>query len=343
MFLMGSTDCFVNWINLMEMSDERNFRGLIMGPIPRFLWIMLLVFTLIGSVLYVLESINTFTVFCVKDGQTKFPIVWEQVFVLTLEHIPLTAVNFFIAQCRSQYFTTMQTLSGSIYILYIFTRLIWHAHMEGRLIRDDKDFKIRKGMFMVICALYSVAMAFPVMCWRFGYDSSLFREHVTDVNLYLLKAPFLATRNIQTYDLAPLLLSQGRDLNHPYVFRGIQNIIYSETDYQEGFYQCQDGLNVTFIMPLCNQDKNGKIKLKFQYKPKAILPYGEIQYNYAFILSKHDKCVPSTEDFTDNWKLFYLRTATHPSDGTQAYMSSPWVKTCTAPQPWYNPDIPVCT
>lgn len=348
MFAMGTTDVFVNWVNFLELNLLDHSRGLVLGPIPQFLWITLLVFTIVGSVFYVLESINTFSIFFSTDGQTKVPIVWEQMLILTLEHIPLAGINFFISQCRSQYYTMWQTTSGSIYILYIFTRLLWHAHMEGRLLRDVKDYKMRKGTFMAVCALYSCAMAFPVICWRFGPPEGGLKAVVEDVNIYLLKAPFLETRT-RGYDLTPVLLSQGRDLHQPYIVKSIKELVIDyDHEIYTAKYTCNRGPNVTFIVPQCPDD--GHIVFSFQYPRKSdIEPFGEIQFNYAFVplgatAADLTQCVPSTGDFEDNWHLYYLTTAfMHMHDAPlRVFISSAWQRTCLAPRPWYNPDIPVC-
>ena len=70
MFLLGTADVFVNWLNLLNLTHEDRQRGLIVGPIPDFLWIMLLVFTLISTVLYFPEAANTFSALF-NGGQSK--------------------------------------------------------------------------------------------------------------------------------------------------------------------------------------------------------------------------------------------------------------------------------
>jgi len=356
---LGTLDCGVNWLNFIQLTHSDRTRGLITGPVPEFLWIMLLIFTLIGSVLYVLETINTFTVF-ICNGQTKVPIVWEQLVIITLEHIPLAAINFFISQCRCKYFTVWQTMCGSVYILFILLRLVWHAHMEGKLVwaslYEGSEFKMRKGMFMAVCALYSIAMAFPALCWRHSEAAGKFEIQISDVNLYLLKASFLETRNIRAHDLTDLLVSQGRDLHKPWVVESIVDIVELEGGYLSAVYPCpiKDDPNVTFALPDCTS--NGYINFSFAYPLKhEILPYGEIRYNYAFISepeigpnstqNTRTTCTQASQNFQNGWRLFFLKTEQMylpEEEFLHVLISSAWEGTCKSPEPYYDKTIPVC-
>jgi hypothetical protein len=61
MFILGTTDVILNIVNFVHLSsDELNY-GLVIGPLTRDLWICMCVFTVIGTLLYIPESINTFS------------------------------------------------------------------------------------------------------------------------------------------------------------------------------------------------------------------------------------------------------------------------------------------
>jgi len=62
MFILGTLDVVMNLVNFVYLSsDELNY-GLVIGPPTQDLWTSLCVFTVIGTLLYIPESINTFSV-----------------------------------------------------------------------------------------------------------------------------------------------------------------------------------------------------------------------------------------------------------------------------------------
>jgi len=62
MFTLGTLDVILNLVNFVQMSsDELNY-GLVIGPPTQQLWTVLCLFTVIGTLLYIPESINTFSV-----------------------------------------------------------------------------------------------------------------------------------------------------------------------------------------------------------------------------------------------------------------------------------------
>jgi len=62
MFMLGSLDVMLNLVNFVQLSsDELNY-GLVIGPPTQEVWTSLCVFTVFGTLLYIPESINTFSV-----------------------------------------------------------------------------------------------------------------------------------------------------------------------------------------------------------------------------------------------------------------------------------------
>jgi len=62
MFCLGTLDVILNLVNFVQLSsDELNY-GLVIGPPTQNLWTALCVFTVLGTLLYIPESINTFSV-----------------------------------------------------------------------------------------------------------------------------------------------------------------------------------------------------------------------------------------------------------------------------------------
>ena len=62
MFVLGTLDVVLNLVNFVQMSsDELNY-VLVIGPPTQGQWTSLCVFTVLGTLLYIPESINTFSV-----------------------------------------------------------------------------------------------------------------------------------------------------------------------------------------------------------------------------------------------------------------------------------------
>ena len=62
MFILGTLDVVMNLVNFVQLSsDELNY-GLVIGPPTKDLWTSLCVFTVFGTLLYIPETINTFSV-----------------------------------------------------------------------------------------------------------------------------------------------------------------------------------------------------------------------------------------------------------------------------------------
>ena len=335
---------FINWVNFADLTSEELKRGLVIGPVPKFMWIILLVFTVVGTVLFVPETLNTLSVFFC-DGETKVPLIWEQLVILPLEQIPLAAINYFISRCRQQYATTIQTLCGTISIVFIFVRIVWYAHMEGKVLQRKDDVKMKKGLFMAVCALYACSLAFPIMSWRFQPETDMNAEFVDHVSIFLLKAPFLETRVITKYPLDDVLRSQGRNLHSPELVKSVTTIYKSEDEGLIAEYKCDS--NATFLPPEC-AGRNGRLIFRFIYEPYTEAgPFGEVLYNFAFEHIESDTnttwCEASSGDLSHNWRLFYFKSVQkRDKQSLHVYVSSPWEGTCTTPQPWYAASIQVC-
>ena len=327
--------------------------GIVIGPPILPLWILLFVFTVLRSAGYIVEVVNSLTVF-MCDGQTRIPVVREQLLVISVSVIPLSAVNFLISKSRNTYTSTLFTLCGTSSIVYIFVRFMWYAHMEGKkLAKKDDGYKISKGLFMLLCTLYAVSMSFPVMCWR-GTVGTKLRDVYTDpVDIYLLKAPFLEYHRLDNYSMNHVLEVHGRPISDPYVVHSISHIVDAGPDGYLAPHICSKTLssvNATFQLPLCEQ--GGVVMFKFIYSSDfKSCPFGSISYSYAWldtdsvqsVVPDDATCVPSLQDFDDGWRLHYFRTAFTVRNRTRyALVGSPWEHSITTPQPMYDPSIQVC-
>lgn len=61
MFALGTVDVVLNIVNFIQMSSDDLNYGLVIGPPSRELWISMCVFTVFGTLLYIPETINTFS------------------------------------------------------------------------------------------------------------------------------------------------------------------------------------------------------------------------------------------------------------------------------------------
>ena len=348
LFLLATGDVILNWLNLMELSDSSTNYGIVMGPPIFALWILLFVFTILRSIGYILEVLNSFTVF-VYDGQTRIAVVHEQLLVISVSIIPLSALNFLICKSRNTYTSTLFTLCGTSSIIYIFLRFVWYAHMEGkRLVKKDDGYKISKGLFMLLCTLYAVSMSFPVMCWRHSSGSKLQTEYIDPVNIYLLKAPFLEYQRLYNYKLNHILELHGRSTQSPYVVQSLTDI--TEAGELSIIYPCDGGApqNATMLLPECRN--NTAVLFRFVYTSDYnACPYGSISYNYAWLKSEADdlppeeQCSQALGDFHSGWRLHYFRTIFYAEKSNRLVnISSPWDNAYTTPRPLYDPTIPVC-
>ena len=59
------------------------------------------------------------------QGDTLVPLHYELPVTLLLEHIPLAATDYFVARCRREYTTTVESVCGIVRLTFIFLRLIW--------------------------------------------------------------------------------------------------------------------------------------------------------------------------------------------------------------------------
>lgn len=61
MFVLGTVDMALNLVNFIQTSSPDLSYGLVIGPPTRDLWISMCVFTVFGTLLYIPETINTFS------------------------------------------------------------------------------------------------------------------------------------------------------------------------------------------------------------------------------------------------------------------------------------------
>ena len=346
MFILGTTDMLVNLLNCLDLTRADLARGLMMGPPTLALWVSLCVFTGVGTIIYIPETINTFSVFF-NDGRCLVPIHLELLVTLPLESIPLAGINYFICRCRRNYTTGLQTMCGTFRIMFVFIRLVWHAHLQGKLLKPDSKKKMYKGFFMGCCALFACMMAFPVMSWRESPPLTLADDDIKNVSIYFLKAPFADNQKVYNQTITDLIELEGYTRQKSSLVPSLLPIKQAGVYGFNATYPCNE--NTTFMPVECRH--GSQLHFKFIYVPNSPGgPYGEIRFNFAEVIEDpvraaalNTSCVMTGRQVKDNWRLYYFYTTPVVLKGRRYIrVTSPWLGTCTTTFPWYDSTIQVC-
>jgi len=84
-----------------------------------------------------------------------------------------------------------------------------YAHIEGKKIKKNDKYEIRQLLIMVCCLLMSVAIAFPIMNWRYEATGQLKHYHLVNVSVYMLKRDPPPEGRSFNLDLTDILTKQG--------------------------------------------------------------------------------------------------------------------------------------
>ena len=347
MVLLGTFDVFISWVNVLEMSHVEMRHGLITGPPPVAAWRALFVFSVVSSALYFVETANTFSVFCHGGGTTSVSLIYDLAFTLAFKHLPLNALNYYIALCRSQYFTLIQTLCGTSHMSYGFVRMLWYAHMEGKILHLSEGSKIRNGVFLLCCALFATSMAMPVMCWRSRPSTSLDDDAVKNTSLFLFDDEHFNVTCLPDCDISELVLAQGGDVRRPSLIPNLHRVIHAGPAGLLVTSECHQ-MNHSFTPEECHGSDSLLFKFIY-YKEISGSPYGTIRYNFATVTTKPEHLAPNgtcVDSETElSWGLYYLSVKPHLRGALnpRVIVNRPWKYACITPTPWYDERIAVCS
>ena len=343
MMLLGTFDVFISWMNVLEMARVDVRHGLITGAPPAAAWRSLIAFSVVSSAFYIVETANTFSVFCC-GGTTAVSLIYELAFTLALKHLPLNALNYYIALCRSQYFTLTQTLCGTSHMSYGFVRMLWYAHMEGKILHLSEGSRLRNGVFLLCCALFATSMAMPVMCWRSLPSTSLEDAAIRNTSLFLFNGEHFNATCLPDCNVSELVLAQGGDLRRPSLIANLHRVISAGPAGLMVASECRQHVNHSFTPEECHASDS--LLFKFIYHKKISgSPYGTIRYNFATVtgpeLAPNGTCVDSETEFS--WGLYYLSVKPHVrGSNLSIIVNRPWKYACITPTPWYDERIDVC-
>ncbi|KAK2165369.1 hypothetical protein LSH36_51g02031 [Paralvinella palmiformis] len=349
---LSVTDTALNIWNVAYFSRSALNRCIVIGPPTFILWIFQVVFVSIGTVLFFFEAFNTVSIFHYK-GETNFvPIHLELLATLPIKYIPIAAINFFIAKSREQYATALQNTIGACQFAYVFTRMLWYAHIEGKKVKKNDKYKIKRVFFMFVCVLFSCMMVFPITMWKEQNNIRLQDHHMKNVSVYFLNLPASIRNNLVKDELVDEIVKlQGLTIRHPYLVASLLTVRRAGSYGFNASFACHQ--NTTVLLPHeCLPDKHNNtpvgIRFKFFFNENAPMCHlGEVVYNYAVLYGSrptNQTCVPSTRDFYGGWELsyYYTRKIKH-QQVTHLDLTSPWLGTWVIPVPTYQPQmIAVC-
>lgn len=184
---------------------------------------------------------------------------------------------------------------------------------------------------------------------------------LSDVSLYLLKAPHLniRERSFKDYILNTELLDTGRNIWSPELVKNTSKIVhFGRNAGCKAEYKCtpdavfspaeclQFSQNIT-SPNITTRDDVTSLVFRFVYDPDTEAgPYGEIKFNFAQIyknLNGIQSCHASHTDFRFGWQLYYFRSIYKTEAGHRdVIIASSWTGTCTTPSPYYDKTLNVC-
>lgn len=355
MFLLGTADAMLNLTNFVYLSDDRLNYGLVIGPPSRDLWISMCLFTIVGTLFYFPETANTFSTIYSPDGETLVPIHLELIVTLCFEHIPLAIIDYFVARCRRQFTTKTATWCHAVRLVFIFVRLVWYAHMEGKKLHKNDKYQVKQVLVLFCCLLYSITIAFNIMNWYSEPDTDIRHYHLQDVSVFLLNhppPPEILEFNITLTDVLMEQSGKGRNMSNAwltmtlidfYINIGVANFSksvmanYSCSASEKKPEECGDAKWLGF---------------RFIYGLSDWSPFGEIRYNFAYICPKGSKnsaesCRNSDRVLRKPWSLyFYEAHWSYEADNVtlaSVNVSAPFRKAYTHPRPMPDPTLSVCS
>ena len=347
--ILGLVDTALHISNVVYFSNSDLNRCIVIGPPTTLLWIFQVLFVTIGGVFFILEVINSITVF-VYDGQRNFfPIHLELLVTLPTKHMPLAATNYMTAKCRGMYATPLQQCLAAFQIIYIFVRMLWYAHIEGKKLKADDKYNMKRGFFMLMCVIYSCMMVFSIMLWKDHNSIKLHDHDLKNVSIYFLNKPqSMENHRLDKEMVDDVVISQGFTIGRSSIVASLLPVYRARHLGYNASYTCHQ--NDTIFLPYECQitdsynNTPSSIVMKILYSEHApVCHLGEVVYNYAVSYGTdpdNQTCVPSTSDFYGGWNLSFLYTIKNKHQKVpHAEISSPWIGTCVPPIPTYQPQM----
>lgn len=353
MMILSMLDLMFDWLNFAELSSASYDFKLVVGPPPPDALTALLVFNLLGTLLFIVEFINILTILT-NERRTRIPIEYEQGLIMLLEEIPLAATNLTIVTCRVHHYTTSQVLAGVFGIVNVAVRLyVYGCYREYEytpLVKSTYKTTLRMAVYITVTMLWiSLLITQGFMLHPQQTESQraikqilqdpLDPRWLSGVSLLLVFMPSInRTTKFAHYDLTEALDRQSVPLSNPWTIRDLSEVVYHTKDGVNSTYLCNTSSGV-----IPDECKDGKeLRFRFFYTP-AIQekPYGNIRYNVAKMTAEGTCTAALKSPWQDlDWRLLYVKVE-HNHEG-RVIVNNAWPGACTMPKPFFDPHIHIC-
>lgn len=358
MFTFSLIDMIVDWANFTHLCSEEFKYGLVIGPPPDPSMTALLLFNIVGTVFFVIESANTFTILT-HGRATRIPIAYEQIVVILLEEIPIAAINLDIVTCRLHHVSSTQLAAGLFGIISCGIRLYiygWYQEKEYTNVKPvhNPNFKmtLKIAVYITVSVLWLILIVSLAFTWQDPWVNFEETDDTTEtvnphwgqgVSILLLNVPH--GKNVSAQDINGTLTKQAVPLDKPWLVKNIAELLKSD-NLEDGAYATYSCLANASLSPYeCKHYQALRFRMRYAGPTENNKPYGGVVYNVGGISG--DTCTPFHEelfhDLKMEWKLEYLRVrVVHGRGNTTVVVSPPWSGMCTTPEPKFEPTLPVC-
>ena len=347
MFAFSTIDVALDWLNYENLTSEEYNYGLVSGPPSEIQLQALLIFCIVGTILYVVEIVNMLSMLR-NNGYPAFPVLWELGLIMLIEEIPLCAINLAIVLCRFHQNTPLQIASSVFGILNIVIRFLAFDTKEAK----EKGIKsITTVLFVCLFLEWMAILVLSGLVWGHGYSQykrdkipKPGKEWLNGVSMLLLKDLNQKDPDMNNLDITTMIQDQGLSLENPLLIGDLREIgSLVQTEFS-AFYPCN--ASAKYLPVECGNAPGTRIAFRFRYMlnpPSTTTPLGDVSYRYATLQPNYE-CVPAKDEMDNGWKLYYLNATLmrKQSKIVGVEVSKPWAGACTVVHPIFDTSIDIC-
>ncbi len=348
LFLMSLLDMLFDWVNLSHLQSMEFRHTLVVGPPPHTAVTALLFFNILGTLTFLVECYNTFTILT-NARFTRIPIAYEQAAILLIEEIPLASINLHIVTCRQHHIMSSQILAGVFGILNVAARLYLYGCYREREYgtKELSTYKttLKIAVHVTVSVLWLALIVTCAFTWQepwvqfegFGAIDGIGPHWVPGISIVLINKRYW--ENPIEFDFDPFIQKQGLNPESPWLTENIEFIYKNPKREIYAQYPCHVNKSVPHMC-----DNAQLLQFHFKYfMPSSEKPFGSIHYNFA--ATQGDKCQPSDRNLHGNWTLTYLKVRKEwvsRLNNLTIVVDPPWKGTCSLPTPEFDEDIHIC-
>lgn len=361
MFLLGTFDMMLCIFYLVRTSEHEFVYSLVVGPPPTHQWAPLFFFTVLRTLLYFPETANTFSALCHADGDTMFPLHLELIAALSLEHIPLAAADFFLSRCWRLRPSHVGSIAHIVRLVYLFVRIVWYAHIEGKKCRKNDKHEIPQIIVMICCLLFAICATFPITNWRM--KPYKVQNDLEKASIYLIhhsEATVPEQRYVDSVQCAVGMCSSTVEYYESRCIGRGDLDAFSKDRWKllvDSVWTVKDK-NSESVHYLCNKDRNMspnecyvegyeasmrcELCFRFQFTPPYYLsPHGLLAYNFARRCPSHSRrgnCTNSASGLSGGWQVVYYEANRHSKNNVSLAFRRAYIQ----PKIKYDAGIDAC-